>query len=190
MKSLRTHFGGLGNRLFQLAYLYAQARKGEIPDIYIQDTKYFEPYQDEIRALYGEGLEPVDMVSLHVRRGDYLNNPFYVNLNETDYYDRALAMFPGEKFLVFCSDRQPGSDDESDQKWCEERFPGKDFRFFRGETEVDDLNAMASCKAHIGANSSFSWWAAFISGNQAVFPKQWFSDGKQRVSLSDKWTLI
>lgn len=191
MINLRTHFGGLGNRLFQLAYIYAQARRGNTPDIYLQDEKYFKEYADEIRYIFGQNLNPVDMVSLHVRRGDYLGNSFYVDLSETDYYDRAIAQFPPDtKFLVFCADRQEGSDDKSDMEWCKERFRGRNFSFFQSSSEMEDWNAMASCKAHIGANSSFSWWAAYVSGNKAIFPKKWFTDDVQRISLPDTWTLL
>lgn len=186
----RKLWGGLGNNMFQQAYIYAQARRGETPDIYLQGEKYFAPYQDEIRSLYNQGVDKVDMVSLHVRRGDYLNNSFYVDLTQTDYYDRAMAEFPHERFLVFCADRQAGSDDKSDMEWCKERFKGKQFQFYQGRNEIDDFNMMAGCKGHIGANSSFSWWAAFVSGNKAVFPKRWFTDNVQRVSLLDSWTLV
>lgn len=190
MIELRTHWGGLGNRLFQLAYIYAQARRGVTPDIYLQNEEYFAPYGEEIRHIFKQGVEPIDMVSLHVRRGDYLGNPFYIDLTNTDYYDRAMEQFPDSKFLVFCADRQPGSDDKSDMEWCKERFQGKQFSFYQGKSELEDFNAMAGCKSHIGANSSFSWWTAYTSGNKAVFPKEWFTDGKERISIPTNFTLI
>lgn len=190
MVERRQIFGGLGNALFQYAYIYAQFRKGLIQDIYVQDEANFRDYKDEIRTLFGGNIEPIDMVSLHVRRGDYLNNPFYVNLTETDYYERAMELFPNAKFLVFCADRQSGSDDSADMKWCTEYFQGKQFEFYQGTNEIDDFNKMAGCKGHIGANSSFSWWAAYVSGHKAVFPKQWFSDGVQRISTPDNFITI
>lgn len=196
MISRRKTFGGLGNQLFQDAYIYAQARRGEIPDIYIQDEKYFKDYKDEIRALYGQGIEPIDMVSLHIRRGDYVNNPFYVDLTETDYYERAVELFPDDKFLVFCADRQKGSDDVRDMKWVadylEKTFPNQKHRFelYQGDNEMDDFNTMSGCKGHIMANSSFSWWAAYVSGNKTACPKRWFSDGVQRISIPDNYILI
>lgn len=190
MKDLRTYFGGLGNRMFQMAYIYAQAKRGVNPDIYLQDTKYFEPYQDEIRALFGQGLTPIDMVSLHVRRGDYINNRFYTDLTETQYYDDAIAQFPDAKFLVFCADRQEGSDDESDMEWCKRRFTGNRFKFYQGQNEIDDWNTMTACQAHIIANSSFSWWAAYVSGNKTIAPKDWFTDGVTRISIPETWTLL
>lgn len=192
MRDLRTHFGGLGNRLFQLAYIYKQARSGIIPDIYLQDESFFEPYGNEMRTILKEGLKPIDMVSVHVRRGDYLNNPFYVNLTETDYYDKALSLFPNEKFLIFCADRQMGSDDEGDMAWCQEHFKGKEFQFYQGKDEIEDFNQMASCKAHIIANSSFSWWAAFTSGNRTIAPSKWFAIPwvAKPPSLPESWEQI
>ena len=56
MKEQRKIMGGLGNRLFQFAYIYAQARKGLIPDIYIQDFDYFKEFKEEIRQLYQKGI--------------------------------------------------------------------------------------------------------------------------------------
>lgn len=180
MTEPRQLFGGLGNRMFQMAHIYAEARGGMIPDIYIQDEKYFAPYQEEIRALYGEGITPIDMVSIHVRRGDYVNNSFYVDLSQTDYYDQAMSSFQKEKFLVFSDDIE----------WCKQQELFKECEFSEGKTEIEDLNLMAGCKAHIIANSSFSWWAAFISGNKTVAPRNWFTDGHQRISLPESWNII
>ena len=193
MVNRREIFGGFGNSLFQYAYLYSQYRKGEIPDFYVQDEKYFEPYKEEIKLLYQAGVKPIDMVSLHVRRGDYVNNPFYVDLTETDYYEKAMEEFPEEtKFLVFCADRQPGSDDEADMAWVKERFQGPQFQFFQGEDEIEDFNAQAGCRGHITANSSFSWWTAYVGGGKTVCPSidKWFSDGESRISLPDSWIKI
>lgn len=186
----RKLFGGLGNRLFQMAYLYARVKDGTIPDIYIQDEKWFENAKEDIKAMYGQGIGKRDMVSLHIRRGDYLNNTFYVNLAETDYYERAMAYFPDAKFLVFCADRQNGSDDKADMEWCKQKFKGKQFEFWEGGNEIDDLNAMASCRGHIMANSSFSFWGAYLGGGKTIAPKAWFTDGKERIKLLDEWTII
>lgn len=194
MKNIRKLFGGLGNSMFQYAYLYAQVKQGKIPDIYVQDLKYFYDCRDDIKKLYGDGIHGggyVDMISLHIRRGDYINNDFYVDLTKTNYYDKAIAEFPNEKFLVFCADRQEGSDDEADRKWCEEFLSKKgiDFEFGIGKTEIDDMNLMASCKGHIMANSSFSWWASFLGGGKTVAPKKWFNH-KLTINLLEEWIKI
>jgi hypothetical protein len=189
MVNRRDIFGGFGNSLFQYAYLYSKFRTGQIPDIYVQDEKYFSEYKDELRALFGGGIEPIDMVSLHVRRGDYIGNPFYTDLTKTDYYERAMAEFPDAKFLVFCADRQPKSDDKTDMEWVKERFQGPQFQFFQGKDEIEDFNAQAGCKGHITANSSFSWWTAYVGGGKTITPKasDWFSDGYVRISIPNDW---
>lgn len=191
MERIRKLFGGLGNQMFQHAYIYAQARSGNVPDIYLQDEKYFAAYKDEIRALYSQNIEPIDMVSLHVRRGDYINNSFYTNLSETEYYDDAIDLFPDAKFLVFCADRQSGSNDNADMEWCKKRFKGKRFAFYQGADEIKDFNMMAGCTGgHIIANSSFSWWAAYVSGNKTVAPSKWFTDPNRKMPLPDSWIKI
>lgn len=178
MRNVREFMGGLGNRLFQFAFLYSQVREGRLPDIYLQDYRYFDKFKYELQSILGKGIEPTDMVSLHVRRGDYINNPFYVDLTQTDYYDKAIAEFPDEKFLIFCADRQEGSNDQSDLEWCKEHFKGDRFEFYQGKSEIEDFNKMAGCKGHIMANSSFSFWASFIGWGKVVAPKKWFADGK------------
>lgn len=186
----RQQFGGLGNRMFQMAYLYAKVKDGTIPDIYIQDEKWFENAKDEIKVIYGQGIGRIDMVSLHIRRGDYTGNSFYVDLCETDYYERAMAYFPDATFLIFCRDRQDEKKDKEDMEWCKKMFSGKQFEFWEGESEIDDMNAMASCMGHIMANSSFSWWASYLGGGKTIAPKEWFTDGKERIKLLPQWIQI
>lgn len=192
----RNIMGGLGNRLFQFAYIYAQFRKGLIPDVYIQDFSYFKEFKEEVRKMYQQGIgERKDMVALHIRRGDYVDNPFYVDLTKTDYYEKALREFPNEKFLVFYRDRQ-GTRDYQDREWASNwlKEKGVKFEIWEGQSEVEDLNAMASCKGQIGANSSFSTWAGFINPNEdkkIVMPSEYYSDGVERTKYPDEgWVII
>lgn len=187
MLNPRAHFGGLGNRLFQGAYIYAQVRKGLIPDIYIQDMKYWREFKEEIRKWYQKGIsDRTNRVALHIRRGDYVNNSFYVDLTQTDYYDKALKEFPDERFLVFYADRQ-GTSDSKDRDWIRDWLEKKGvqhFEFYRGADEIDDLNKMASCRGLIGANSSFTWWAAFLNPNEdkkIVVPREYYTDKVERT---------
>lgn len=187
----RKLFGGLGNRLFQMAYLYSQLRDGTIPDIYLQDPKYFDDYQRDIKILYGQDIGFTDKVAIHVRRGKnpsnpeepaYSDNPYYVNLCETGYYYNAMQLFPSKEFLVFSDDIE----------WCKTRDVFKNCSFSEGNNEIDDLNAMASCNGHITANSSFSWWGAYLSphGGKVVAPKNWYADGERRTECPKEWTKI
>lgn len=199
MRKARQDIGGLGNLLFKEAYIWAQMREGKISDVYVQSQKYWERYKDEIKMRFSSGIGRIDKVALHIRRGDYLKaQQFHVNLWDTDYYKKAVALFPKETFLVFCRDRQDFEQDLDDKLWCMENIPqlGIDFELYEYEHglehETEDLNAMASCKGIIGANSTFSWWAAFLNPHRGkkVFPKQWFTDGIQRTDLLPEWTLL
>lgn len=196
MRTRREVLGGLGNNMFMLAYLWAQMRDGNIPDIYVQSIKYWEKYKDEVRNLFGGGIGRDERVALHIRRGDYLKvSQFHVNLWDTDYYKEAVRLFPNAKFLVFCKDNQNPAQDLDDKEWCERNLPllGIDFELHQHTTETEDLNAMASCVGLVGANSSFSWWGAFLNphaDSKIVFPKKWFVDGIQRTDLLDEWILI
>lgn len=183
--------GRLGNQMFQFAYLYNQAKLNKIEDIYLQDPKYFQESIEDIKAFYREGIpEQTDMVAVHVRRGNnpinplepnYYANPFYVNLINTDYYDLAMNEFPNAKFLIFSDDIE----------FCKKWFHGKQFEFYHG-TELEDFNTMASCIGHIVANSSFSWWSAFVSPytKKVVAPKDWYSDGIERTVCPKEWIKV
>lgn len=176
-------FGRLGNQMFQGAYIYAQMKRGEIPDIYVQDPKYFDDYRHDIRQLYGTDIVKKDYVAIHVRRGDYVNNPFYVDLSKTDYYEKAMAEFPDEKFMVF-------SDDIS---WCVHNFKengNKVSYYVPMISELDDFNKIAGCKGIIMANSSFSWWAAYLSDGKVIAPKAWYSDGIERTKCLPEWKRL
>ena len=186
-------FGRLGNKMFQYAYLYAQVRRGEIPDFYLQDPKYFEPFGEEIRKLFGEGIGYLDQVGVHVRKGKnpyipeepkYNENPFHFNILETDYYERAMAMFPDEKFVIF----------SDDPEYCKERFKGENIQVMeRGKDDVEDFNLLASCKHLILANSSFSWWAGYLNPSpvaKIIVPNQWFTDGETRTVCPENWIRI
>lgn len=199
MKAARNVIGGLGNLMFIKAYLIAQCMEGEIPDTYVQQYSRWAKYTDIIRATFMEGIQlnSIDKVALHIRRGDYLNHKnIYVNLSETDYYQKAVANFPEANFLVFCKDNQGWDTDKKDREWC------RDFldTFLKGRYELVskdnkeemDMNTMASCIARIGANSSFSWMSCFLAGTNNIMPKQWFVEGgmAQPVEIPPEWTLI
>lgn len=181
-------FGRLGNRMFQMAFAYAYARDHEI-DYYYQDPDFFIGYEDEIKTLFGEGVEKINMVSIHVRRGknpanasepSYSSNPFYVNLCATDYYERAVEMFGDKQFLVFSDDIE----------YCKQMFTGKQFTFCEEEDDIKAFNLMAGCEAHIIANSSFSWWAAYVGGGKTIAPKKYYSDGIERTKYPSEWIKI
>lgn len=110
-----------------------------------------------------------------------MDNSFYVDLFKDGYYERAMAEFPGEKFVVFSDDIE----------WCKQQEVFKGCDFSEGNTEVEDMNAIARCKSVIMANSSFSWWGAWLgSHDKVIAPRKWFSDEVERVELLDSWIKI
>lgn len=175
--------GRLGNKMFMLAYIYAKTLDYELSDIYLQDPAYFDSYREEIRKLYGTPTEMIDYVAIHVRRGDYVNNPFYVDLTKTDYYKKAMAEFPeGSKFVVF----------SDDIPWCLNNFEGI-YSFYSNGNEIEDMNAMSSCKGIIMANSSYSWWASYLSNAEKIIApsvENWYSDGIERTKCPEEWIRI
>lgn len=186
MRSTRETIGGLGNLLFKEAFIYACMRTHQIPDIYVQDEKYFAPFAEEIKQRFGEGIASLpDTVAIHIRRGDYVNNTFHWDLSDTDYYEKAMCLFTDKKFLVFSDDIE----------WCKTQEVFKDCSFAIGNSEIEDFNLMASCESFIIANSSYSWWAAYLGNSpnkRVIAPREdtWFRDGIIRTKVPASWEQI
>lgn len=117
--------------------------------------------------------------SIHVRRGDYVNNDYYAQLGP-DYYNMAIATAKqiakqrNENIVFF----KVFSDDI---EYCKKMFPDHTNFYFTENTttDIEDLFMMSLCKYNIGANSSFSWWANYLNKNKdkvAIFPKKWFGE--------------
>ncbi len=174
-------FGKLGNRMFQMAFAYSYAKDNGI-DFYFQDEGFFRKYSSDIKLLFGASIpKKTDMVAIHVRRGDYVNNPFYVDLSNTSYYEDAMAEFQDAKFLVFSDDIE----------WCKKQSIFADCEFSE-KSELEDMNLMASCVGHIIANSSFSWWGAYISPytKKVIAPKRWYTDNVERTMCPNNWLRL
>lgn len=119
------------------------------------------------------------LIAVHVRRGDYLKKGDRFRVLSADWYRRAMDMFAGSRsvFLLFSDD--PG--------WCVENFGGaqelESLRRPRSVLHVStpdhwhDLAVMMQCDHFIVANSSFSWWGAWLAQaaeKVVVAPKPWF----------------
>ncbi len=150
---------------------------------YFQSEKYFKHhrqiildkfyhYDYSMESKYNKLFGHEETVSIHVRRGDYqtiiVNGEQYHPPCELNYYQSALEHFSDKeyKFLVFSDDIE----------WCKQVFDD-DFNFIEGEEDYVDLLLMARCKHNIIANSSFSWWGAWLNRNnnkRVIAPKKWF----------------
>lgn len=176
---------------------------------YWQSPKYFAAIDDEIRRefsvrapLVGENLEVsrsignCRAVSVHVRRGDYVSNPLtnrYHGTCDPDYYMAAEAQIRqrlDQPTLFVFSD---------DPEWAAQnlRFqsPTVIVRHNGPERDCEDLRLMTLCKHHIIANSTFSWWGAWLSANPCkivVAPRNWFRDASQTTAdlIPEDWIRV
>jgi hypothetical protein len=165
---------------------------------FFQSEKYFNHIEDEIRedfSFKNEILEPCkemvgsirDVISLHVRRTDYLKNPNHTTL-DLDYYIKALECFDSDIPVIIFSD---------DISWCKKQkiFDSDRFMISESKDQYVDLCLMTLCKYHIIANSSFSWWGAWLSNsNKVIAPIQWFGKGNDNKNTNDlipeRWIRI
>ena len=178
---------------------------------YFQTEKYFENIQDIIRYDFqfkDEYLNPCKefiqqfngkVISLHVRRTDYVNLQSYHLCCSLDYYRKALEEFPDNIPVLVFSD---------DIYWCstQEIFSGDRFYFSQDQEKYShlhkdadgqlrsslipytDLCLMSLCSDAIIANSSFSWWGAWLISNpnkKIVTPNAWFGPDAKDIDSSD-----
>lgn len=159
---------------------------------YWQSEKYFllveetirkeftvkEEYRRNVSALAAK-LSSTPSVSVHIRRGDY-KNPATVEIHgmlEAGYYNKAIQLIsqktPGACFYFF----------SDDMNWVKENLPVENAVYVSGvmsQTHIEDFYLMSQCKHNIIANSSFSWWAAWLNntpGKIVVAPENWFNKG-------------
>jgi len=148
---------------------------------FFQSEKYFKHIENEIRKdflfdknllkeckeFYSMNFVNSKVISLHIRRGDYIQSPNHPT-QLIDYYRTALNSLPEIPVIIF----------SDDSNWCKEQELFDSDRFFISEENpVDfDLCLMTLCDYHIIANSSFSWWGAWLANTEKVIaPKNWFS---------------
>jgi hypothetical protein len=123
-------------------------------------------------------------VSLHVRRGDYLLPGFSFCELDTDYYERAIIenFLPIEdyNFVVFSNDIEYVKDMiGGDNIWFVEPVGGEKVCT---DSEKEDLALLSLCDHHITANSSYSWWGAYLSKNKdkkVICPTNWLKANHQ-----------
>jgi hypothetical protein len=166
---------------------------------YFQTEKYFKHIQNEIREDFtfkNEILKPCkemisqvyDPISLHIRRGDFLiNSDNHHNLG-LDYYESALKNFDFDRTVIVFSD---------DTEWCkqQELFSSDRFLVSESNNSYVDMCLMTLCREHIIANSTFSWWGAWLSNPKKVIaPKTWFGPNNAHLITKDiipeDWTVI
>jgi hypothetical protein len=161
---------------------------------YFQSARYFENISDEIKKDF-EFLHPLeisvpdDFASLHVRRTDYLNMQGYLPIVGEDYYSIAINAVPNNMPIIIFSD---------DIEWCQQQKIFQDDRFiFSNQDAYSDMQLMSMARINITANSTFSWWAAWLNKNTDVIiitPRTWFGPLLSHQSIKDlipkEWIII
>jgi len=160
---------------------------------FFQTEKYFTHVSDMVREMFTfrpdiidparqmvEGLNKAP-VALHIRRGDFLRNSGNHNNLSLEWYANALNKFDlrGRQVAIF-------SDDPA---WCkkQELFENDDtFLISEGNSHYTDLAMMSLCTGHIIANSTFSWWGAWLANSKEVIaPAKWFGPENAHLDTKD-----
>jgi hypothetical protein len=126
----------------------------------------FRPKYDRVAEMYvSENFD--EIIAIHIRRTDYINSHVLNNLH-INYYKEALEHFDDSIPVLIFSD---------DPEWCKkiDIFGSDRFRFMESSNTFLDLAIMSKCDYHIIANSSYSWWGAWLArSKKTICPKQWF----------------
>jgi hypothetical protein len=162
-------------------------------DGFFQSEKYFKEHEGVIRELFKPTDEVVNVIkekysdilnqkttSIHVRRGDYLKHPNHHPVQTLQYYQKGIELTIGktDKYIIF----------SDDIPWCREVFKGDKFIFMEDEDDYIEMYLMSMCDNNIIANSSFSWWGAWLNNRKdktVVGPKNWFGPAYSTWNTND-----
>ena len=175
---------------------------------YWQSEKYFLPIEKIIREDFklkenlhstnqclAKQIQSCRAVSIHVRRGDYLDSRFrhYYFHCDTSYYKKGMEIilhkYPDSHFFVFSDDLE----------WVKQNLPSDDNIFYIENNDLkydwESIYLMSLCKHHIIANSSFSWWGAWLNENPekiVIAPSRWYASPKDSSAdiIPEKWIKI
>lgn len=145
-------------------------------------------FKDQYSTLAEEMRRQIsgEVISLHVRRTDYVNNKNHECVG-LDYYEKALKEVPDNLKVIIFTD---------DAEWVKSQPLFPDERFFVSEINCPytDMSLMSKCDYHIITNSSYSWWGAWLSSSKKVVaPRPWFGPNLNHNTKDiycDGWTII
>lgn len=186
-------------------FAYDTISKKNYFDGYWQSPKFFSKYRKDIIGIYRfkdfddtDNLKALDFIKggktafVHVRRGDYVKHPVFGGICDIEYYREAIQTLHKkriDRFILFTNDKE----------WSRENvvplFEDKSVLvgdWNKGSNSYKDMQLMTYCHAGIIANSSFSWWGAWLSGtNNIIAPSRWTNvPGLLEDIIPDEWTKI
>ena len=174
---------------------YWQNEKNFLPirDMVIKAFTFSDFENEKNIALAGK-LKSVRAASCHIRRGDYLTDPVYGVCNSY-YYEKAVkelnATVNPDMYCIFSDDIE----------WCKENLVGligkdKEVIFVdwnKGKDSFRDMQLMSLCHYNIMANSSFSWWGAWLNNHEdkvVMAPEVWMNKPLVNDPICDSWKRI
>jgi hypothetical protein len=172
-----------------LRYDFSQNQRCYNLQGYWQSEKYFKENEQVIRknldidedtAYYISNKYPFigkeKTASIHIRRTDYVTSNGYHPVQPISYYEAGLDQIEYDKLVVF----------SDDVHWCKDNLNFNNMVFAEDNTNIQDLYLMNMCQHNVIANSSFSWWAAWLNKNpnkKIIAPEKWL--GPQGPSYDD-----
>lgn len=151
---------------------------------YFQDLRYINhnrnniisklEIKDEYKEKFFSLLEKdipdwkhLNLSFIHVRRGDYHLIPYILPIQSKEYYDCALEHINYDKCIVFSADIE----------WCKNTFKYPNLVYLNYSDKYFDMFIMSLCNSGVIANSTYSWWGAYLNKNspKIIKPKYWFS---------------
>lgn len=140
-----------------------------------------------------DALQQPNSVAVHVRRQDYLTHPAF-QVCDHSYFDAAIhrmrAKIPDARFFIF----------SDDPDWCRGQFTGADQlvvdTFPDSRNPLHDLHLMGQASHHIIANSTYSWWAAWLANHpeqQVLMPNRWYArdiHAPIEEKRCDRWEIV
>jgi len=213
-KPSSSYFNKAYNKLFtstinEKGYNYDSQVLSNKGNIYLngfwQTEQYFKDIEEIIRKDFTfkatpnaininhiKNINAANSVSIHFRRGDYITNSSAVDFHgicEPEYYQNAINEIKNKvtnpHFFIF----------SDDVEWVQENFIIDNATIISNNTASDafeDMRLMAACKHNIIANSSFSWWAAWLNNNPdkiVIAPKRWLKNIEIDI-IPVSWTKI
>jgi len=136
----------------------------------------FKPPTDPKNISILDKINYTNSISIHIRRGDYVNHPSFGGICEQEYYQKAI------RYIKDCIENPSYFIFSNDIDWCIENLHMEDAEFISwntGKSSYIDMQLMSSCKHNIIANSSFSWWAAWLNNHSdkiVIGPERWLQD--------------
>ena len=159
----------------------------------ILQTFRFPEFDDRNRET-AQRLQSTNSIAIHVRRGDYTHDKLFHDICDLNYYRQAISRMQqavgGNLFCIF----------SDDLRWCRERIAPllEDKLIFyvdwnRGDRSVQDIHLMSLCRHNIIANSSFSWWGAWLNQNPdkiVIAPEKWMHIKGTQSPVPNDWIRI